>query len=647
MPMAPADDQPSIFVSIASYRDSQCQYTIRDLFQKARHPSRVIVGVCHQVAESDSDCFLLNLDPWANQIRTYFLPHAEAKGPCYARSLIQQELLRDEDFYFQVDSHFRFAPAWDELLLEQLAACGSPRAVLTTLASAYELPRGHRPGVPDDAVLSRREAMMVLCADKFGDQCPGQDDAFLRIKNRVCRTHFGHWPPPALFWTARFHFSRAEAVRECPYDPFLDYIFFGEEISMAARLYTHGWDLFNPTKTIGYHLQSRFHRPFYTEVQVSELSVRRHRYAKGRLYKLLGDERHAAGEGASAPSQPYGLGSARTLADYERYCGVSFRDHAVSDHGLRGGVAPEHLAPLWAEEARNELLSAKCFADPEVWAGKGNAEALSRQFPDALVKKGPPVELLCAHSAAKSKVEDLAAARGAQGVDVSPEMSLECGRACAHLGQLSQQLERSQEAQQACLAALRHVEAAAAAAPAAWAASASWRCSLDQVGACALGGLRRFAEGKVAITKALGAAVEALQTEGGEAAEALALDVVSLLHQLYEQTDDKAGLAEQVGGLDALLGSLRPTCPGAAETTPGRSQPLLRSDRPPEEQQETVRARLLEAVLLLLMVPGTEHGDSAARRVFVDFKEEVRGSARLQRQLGMLQAGGMFLDVGP
>ncbi|CAE8664901.1 unnamed protein product, partial [Polarella glacialis] len=54
----------SIFVSIASYRDNQCQYTIQDLFSKAKHPERVVVGVCFQVAKEDEDSFLLDLGPW-------------------------------------------------------------------------------------------------------------------------------------------------------------------------------------------------------------------------------------------------------------------------------------------------------------------------------------------------------------------------------------------------------------------------------------------------------------------------------------------------------------------------------------------------------------------------------------------------------
>ncbi|CAE8680220.1 unnamed protein product [Polarella glacialis] len=637
-------DLPTIFVSIASYRDSQCQYTILDLFRQARHPERIVVGVCHQVAKEDEECFLLDLDAWSPQIRTYFLCHDEAKGPCFARALIQQELMGDEDYYFQVDSHFRFVPGWDQLLLEQLAACPSPRPVLTSLQSAYELPRDQQPGEPDTAVMSRRETVTVLCADKFGDECPGQDDAFLRIKSRVCRTDFGHLPPPALFWTARFHFSRMEAARECLYDPYLDYIFFGEEISMAARLFTSGWDLFNPTKTIGYHLQSRFHRPFYTEVQVSELSLRRHRYAKARLYKLLGDERYAAAEGSVAsPSLPYGLGTARTLAEYEKFCGVRFVDHTVSDHARRGGVATELLAPSWAEEARNELLSAKCFTDPEVWAGKGNADALARQFPDVLVKRGPPVELLRARELAKARVQELVL-QGSQMPSSSPEVLLSLSRAWTHLGQVCHQVEDRQEAERSYQQALQLV----AEAECSWLTDDDLNAGifngfLSLARAAALGGLGRFDEAKAAAAVSLAAVSHALgcAEDPPEAVEHLALDAVCLSHRFHEQTEDRAGLGRQCGHFRSLLHRL-PRCTPASTARIA----VLSDDAPPDDHEETIRARLLEALLLSMMASGTDEGELAAREVFTGFPEALCSSACLQRQLGLMQAGGLFLDLG-
>ena len=37
---------PRIFVSIASYRDTECQWPVKSLFERARPPERVFAGTC-------------------------------------------------------------------------------------------------------------------------------------------------------------------------------------------------------------------------------------------------------------------------------------------------------------------------------------------------------------------------------------------------------------------------------------------------------------------------------------------------------------------------------------------------------------------------------------------------------------------------
>ena len=44
-----------------------------------------------------------------------------------------------------------------------------------------------------------------------------------------------------------------------PYDPTL--YFLGEEITLAVRAYTHGYDLFHPSETIVWHEYTRNGRP--------------------------------------------------------------------------------------------------------------------------------------------------------------------------------------------------------------------------------------------------------------------------------------------------------------------------------------------------------------------------------------------------
>ena len=45
------------------------------------------------------------------------IPYGEAKGLPYARGLINDELLTDEDYLLQLDSHHRFDKNWDDYLI--------------------------------------------------------------------------------------------------------------------------------------------------------------------------------------------------------------------------------------------------------------------------------------------------------------------------------------------------------------------------------------------------------------------------------------------------------------------------------------------------------------------------------------------------
>jgi len=95
--------QESIFVAIPSYRDTECEHTLRDLYEKASNPSRIFVGLCLQNEDEMSTEFLLQYP----NVRVAKLHYTIAKGPCYARSLAQ-ELWKGEDFYLQIDSHMRY-----------------------------------------------------------------------------------------------------------------------------------------------------------------------------------------------------------------------------------------------------------------------------------------------------------------------------------------------------------------------------------------------------------------------------------------------------------------------------------------------------------------------------------------------------------
>jgi hypothetical protein len=62
-----------------------------------------------------------------------------------------------------------------------------------------------------------------------------------------------------------FMFMKGEALLEVPYDRNLDWVFNGEEFLFSARLYTHGYDFFSPSKNLAYHHYEREGEPKFHE----------------------------------------------------------------------------------------------------------------------------------------------------------------------------------------------------------------------------------------------------------------------------------------------------------------------------------------------------------------------------------------------
>ena len=72
----------------------------------------------------------------------------------------------------------------------------------------------------------------------------------------------------SLLWSSHSvlpTFFAADFLREVPFDPFLPWIFMGEEIIMSTRLWTHGYDIFSPSHSVVGHIYVRRHKPKFWE----------------------------------------------------------------------------------------------------------------------------------------------------------------------------------------------------------------------------------------------------------------------------------------------------------------------------------------------------------------------------------------------
>ncbi|CAE7875312.1 gnt1 [Symbiodinium microadriaticum] len=264
------------------------------------------------------------------RIRSLRMTPEAARGPCWARYLAQL-LWSGEDLYLQLDSHMRFVPGWDDKAREELAWCGmhSEKPVLCTYGPGYSL------GTPYSEIPKGNVPVSMNCANTF------DSDGILLIKARELKAPLPE-PTKHYFWGAQFSFSSAEVLCEVPYDPQLQMLFFGEEISMAVRLYTHGWDVYAPKENLFFHLWERDYRRVYWKDNRA-LFASLLKASQCRLHGLL--DGSAPGDGRAWPlpgglrssGDAFGLGSHRPLEAYEAESGVRFKGKSLQAPALRGG----------------------------------------------------------------------------------------------------------------------------------------------------------------------------------------------------------------------------------------------------------------------------------------------------------------------
>lgn len=307
----------TIFVQIASYRDPECQWTVRDLFAKAKHPERIHVGICWQYdPDKDKDCFLEEA-PYPEQVRISPFHWNESEGVCWARH--QARTLYDgEDYVLSIDSHTRFVQNWDQQVIAQLEECDSPKPVLSNHPAAY-LPPDKREMNPMPTVL--RAHLYTPQGD-------------LRFRG-VNLNHAPQKPLRGAFCTGSFLFAGKSIVTDIPYDPYL--YFDQEEISLAARLFTHGYDVFSLSDVLFYHYYPNAapeHKKPPQHWDDNPGWLRLQERARRRLNHLLGFAPSEHPEIVRDIGQ-YGLGKERTLGDFESFCGIDFKKRAVSDRALR------------------------------------------------------------------------------------------------------------------------------------------------------------------------------------------------------------------------------------------------------------------------------------------------------------------------
>ena len=308
----------SIFISIASYQDPLLVSTIFGAYNNARNKDELIFSICDQ---SDDPINIDDLD-FADQVRYEHVNPVFSKGPCWARHRAQT-FYQEEDYFLQIDSHTQFLPNWDELFKEALlkieAAGLTDGYFAKPIITSY--PRSFK-------VLDFERGLFELnTGDKYTQVITYRKDSLFsrgsfsrQIGIPTKHTEITH----AYLMAAGCIFTRGKFVKDIPYDP--NYYFYGEELSMALRAFTHGFSFFHIPDVPLFHLYtdvSNIPRKLHWDPEDdANRAIKWHELEQKSLDRL--DDLFAGKIEGSM-----GLGSQRSLKDYAVISGVDLKNKIV------------------------------------------------------------------------------------------------------------------------------------------------------------------------------------------------------------------------------------------------------------------------------------------------------------------------------
>lgn len=318
----------TIVVLLAAYRDPLCGNSLNELFKNAKYPDRVSASVAQQNDEEDIDCLeeycRLDLNCRRNQVTIINVVLEKARGVMPGR-YHQLRGMKNEEFCLQIDAHSVFEDNWDIIALEDWLVLDNEMAVLTTY--------------PNRAKDKHKQKFSpVRCSTKFSNK--GQ---LVHGGNSAHNVKFGKEPFLQPFFGAGIGFSKCHANWNVPYDPYMSFLFGGEEFNRAARLYTWGYDLYAPRRNFVYHYYDDDLKDDAVEKpDTSDIKKRHREFFKDKDH--LGSQttlrwRTVLGLPLDAPIKDlalvdinlYGLGNRRTLKQYEKFSGVNLRAAVATD----------------------------------------------------------------------------------------------------------------------------------------------------------------------------------------------------------------------------------------------------------------------------------------------------------------------------
>ena len=303
----------SIFIQVPSYRDFELNKTVSSAVINASGMNKLSFGI-HNCILFDGEIEVKTDYPEWVTINSVTSIAPKNIGLQQAR-YIANEFYDGEDYYLQIDSHMRFVKNWDIALIHGILnyqSMGLLKPLITQYPPAYTY--------EDDGTENHRyNEPFYQCGIWFGEDVAKFKETLIPTQQaRVIHDNCGFIKSVS----GGFIFTLGQFANVKP-NPKI--AFWGEEPLIAARAFTHGFDLVMPfTHNVChlYHSQQTFAKARRHHIWADFSEIWGVLDTESRQeYRRIFTER-IVGEGA--------LGTERTLEEYEEFSGLNFRDGTIS-----------------------------------------------------------------------------------------------------------------------------------------------------------------------------------------------------------------------------------------------------------------------------------------------------------------------------
>ncbi|EQC34410.1 hypothetical protein SDRG_08180 [Saprolegnia diclina VS20] len=472
-PRLPTD--PTHFIGIASYRDGfKCGYTLWTAFTNAQYPDRVFLGVVDQTGPGDLIC----LEEYCRRAKETWPDHdcrykanikidardaRLSKGPVIARWQ-QQQLIGDQDFCMELDAHSKFLADWDVEIVKDWLRTENEMAVFSNYPMAYSFIS------PGDKISTHYSSHLASYLERSHEYDIPVIGGYLLIDDSEV-------PQMSALWGGCLSFSKCHAEKRAPMDKYMKWIFWGEEYLRSMQLWTHGYDIYSPSR----HGHIVFHnwtndpqkKRFWDNVTTVAEKPREEAIAYNRLRTML--TLPFQGEVDTRELHRFGPGRVRSIAQFLNFSGISNTNASLDEWP----TAQRRWVPYSVPDEVEELLPG--------WTLHGSKEISEPMVQNELQK-------LAAELHGDRGAQNTSLQAQAQQLDAN-----RAGREDVLLQKLATKLEEARAANEATLLHIRQEIAKLHAVPSAVIASPALLTSLVPMGvvACALlvlyfvAGLRR------------------------------------------------------------------------------------------------------------------------------------------------------------